>query len=88
MTSKATIISEIDAKTNHNYSIYRIGITDNPKERQEYWATQETTKYWKQWQADSSTDAKAVETYFINEKKMKGGTGGIITAQTKWVYVL
>ena len=52
MTSKATIISEIDAKTNHNYSLYRIGITDNPKERQEYWATQETTKYWKQWQAD------------------------------------
>lgn len=87
MVAKATIIAEIDAKTSHNYSVYRIGITDNPKEREQYWSTQESTKYWRQWQADSLADAQAIENYFINEKRMKGGTGGNVSPQTKWVYV-
>ncbi len=87
MTAKATIISEINSKTFHDPTIYRIGITEDPTGRKEEWSATETTKYWKQWEADSSTDAKDIENYFINEKKMKGGTGGNISAKTTWVYV-
>ena len=87
MTAKAIILSEIDTKTSHNHSLYRIGITKDPDERKEYWGTKETTKYWKQWLADSLADAQSIETYFIQKKGMKGGEGGDVSASTKWVYV-
>jgi hypothetical protein len=87
MTAKSTIVSEIAKKCSFDYKIWRIGITNDLKERKEYWTGQETTTYWSDWTADSSSDAKDVEGYFLNDKKMKGGTGGTITSLTKYIYV-
>jgi hypothetical protein len=88
MTAKATIISEINSKVGNNHSLYRIGITHDPVERKTYWTDKGSTTYWKQWQADSLADAQAIETYFIQEKKMKGGEGGDMSAsKTTYVYV-
>ncbi len=87
MTAKSTIVSEITAKCGGDFKIWRIGITADLEERKEFWSGQESTKYWAEWQADSASDAKAIEAYFLNEKKMKGGTGGDVTSQTKYVYV-
>jgi hypothetical protein len=88
MTAKATIISEINSKTSHDHTIYRIGITHDPNERKTHWTSKGSTTYWKQWQADSLSDAQAIETYFIREKKMKGGEGGdMSSSRPTHVYV-
>jgi len=88
MTAKSTIISEINTKVGTNHTAYRIGITHDPVERKKYWTSQESTTYWKQWEADSLSDAQAIETYFIQEKKMKGGEGGDMDSKKKtYVYV-
>jgi hypothetical protein len=87
MVAKATIVSEINTKVGGNHPLYRIGITNDPVERKKHWTGKEDTTYWKQWQADSLSDAQAIETYFIQQKKMKGGEGGDVSAQTRWVYV-
>lgn len=65
------IIQVIEAKV-HNYSLWTIGITDDPeKHRGEY----DDPKYWKDWRANTETIARNVEKYFLN-KGMKGDTGG------------
>jgi hypothetical protein len=88
MVAKATIISEINTKVGSNHSYYRIGITHDPIERKAYWTGKGDTTYWKHWQADSLSDAQAIETYFIREKKMKGGEGGDMSAsKTTYIYV-
>jgi hypothetical protein len=88
MTAKATIISEINSKVGNIASSYRIGITHDPVERKTYWSAKSSTTHWKQWQADSLSDPQAIETYFIQEKKMKGGEGGDMSAsKTTHVYV-
>jgi hypothetical protein len=76
------------AQAASNPSIYQIGITENTKDRKEDWSGQgKNVDYWSEWLADSSADAKDIEAYFLHEKGMKGGTGGTITSQTRWVYV-
>jgi hypothetical protein len=65
MTAKATIISEINTKVGTSHTAYRIGITNDPVERKKYWTGKGDTTYWKQWQADSLSDAQAIENYFI-----------------------
>ena len=88
---KSEIIAAIEKKVGSTaYSIWRIGITNDPNERKRYWTETEkqSTTSWSQWQADSLADAQAIESYFINEKKMKGGTGGDMSAyRTAYVYV-
>lgn len=88
MASKETIASEIVTRIGGNYSRWRIGITHEPAERKEYWEDKEGVSHWAQWTADSLADAQTVESYFINEKGMKGGTGGDLSEdKTTYVYV-
>jgi hypothetical protein len=91
MTSKATITSEIRAKVGQGgYASWRIGLTHDLAERKKYWgeAQGKNVSSWKNWTADSLSDAQDVETYFINEKMMKGGTGGDLSSnKTVYVYV-
>ncbi|MEW6229514.1 MAG: hypothetical protein AB1700_15715 [Bacillota bacterium] len=66
-----------------NFAAWRIGITNDVKERYEYWGKPEHFLYWK---ADSLSDAQTVESHFINKKGMQGGTGGDLDPR-KPVYV-
>jgi len=86
--NKATIMLAINSKVGKNYSFYRIGLTHDPVERKKQWADEgENVKYWKQWQADSLSDAQEIEIHFIN-KGMKGGAGGDLSSRkTVYVYV-
>ena len=54
------------------YSIWTIGITDDPARRKEEHGN---PKYWMRWKADTEAIARKVEKYFI-AKGMKGATGG------------
>jgi hypothetical protein len=68
----------------------RIGLTHDLAERKSYWKDTEkqNVDYWKDWQADSLSDAQEIETYFIQTKGMKGGEGGNLSARkTVFVYV-
>jgi hypothetical protein len=58
------------------YSIWTIGITDDPERRRaEHDNAHDNTKYWMHWKADTETIARNVEKYFL-DKGMKGSTGG------------
>lgn len=54
------------------YSIWTIGITDDPERRK---GEHKNPKFWRHWIADSETIARNVEDYFL-KKGMKGGKGG------------
>ena len=89
MATKEIIKSAIQSKVGANYSAYRIGLTHDLAERKSYWKNTEkqNVDYWKDWQADSLSDAQDIESHFIN-KGMKGGTGGGLSAyKTVYVYV-
>jgi hypothetical protein len=81
MTTKAIIMSEINLKVGSYARIFRIGITHRPDERKQYWSTKENIRYWSQWRADSLSDAREIESYFINERQMKGCTGGDMSSR-------
>jgi hypothetical protein len=85
MASKASIVAAIETKkANTKYSIWRIGLTNDPKQRKEDW---ENPTYWSQWAADSLSDAQDIEAHFI-DKGMQGGTGGDLSSRsTTYVYV-
>jgi len=63
------------------YFIWTIGVTDNPKRRK---SEHGDPKYWHYWDADTESDARNVEKYFI-KKGMKGGTGG--NGHADYVYI-
>ncbi len=88
MATKESIKAAIEKKRGDTkYEIWRIGITSDLAQRKQEWKDKgENVDYWSDWTADSSADAKDIEAHFIN-KGMKGGTGGDITAATKYVYV-
>ena len=70
MASTATIISAINSKVGSNYTIYQIGITDNPSKRKEEWSAKgENTKYWAQWQAELFGRCKSNRGLFPQRKK-------------------
>lgn len=83
---KQEIIDAIEAKD--SFSAWYIGLTHDPATRkQEHVNEGKTTTYWKQWQADSLSDAQDIESYFI-KKGMKGGTGGDLSSRkTVYVYI-
>ncbi|MGH7227357.1 MAG: hypothetical protein ACRELF_29440, partial [Gemmataceae bacterium] len=78
MASKQSIIDEIVRRVGTSSFIHwQIGITDDEAKRKGEWKDNgENVDHWASWQADSLTDAKDIETYFINEKKMRAGTDG------------
>ena len=70
---KSAIEVKIDSSS---YSIWTIGITDDPKRRRdEHEAEGKNVKYWSAWKADTETIARNVEAHFL-DKGMEGGTGG------------
>ncbi len=91
MTAKSTIIQEITAsvrKTNTSFSSWRIGLTHDPADRKTYWKEIKNIGCWTQWTPESLADAQDIESHFINEKGMKGGTGGDLSASyTVYVYI-
>ena len=93
MSTKQTIISEIKSRVESsktvNYTSWQIGITNDPTTRKQQHADEKKeTKYWKQWLADSLSDAREIESYFIENKNMKGGTGGDLSPhKTVYVYI-
>lgn len=93
MSSRLGIVAEINLKiaiSHTKYSAWRIGLTHNWIERKQFWAAlgQNVRTTWSVWEADSLADAQAIETYFINDKGMQGGTGGDLSPQkTVYVYI-
>ena len=69
------------------FTLWRIGLTHNWTKRKSEWADAgHDVKHWHCWEADSLYDAQDLETHFINEKGMKGGTGGDLSSN-KAIYV-
>jgi hypothetical protein len=85
---KSDMMAAIESKRQTTeYSIWRIGLTNDLIERKVYWrdTEKESVDHWKDWQADSLSDAQDIESHFIN-KGMKGGVGGDLSDR-KTVYV-
>ena len=83
------IIERVGLLETVDYSAWTIGLTHSPEERkQEHRANEKFTTHWIEWVADSLSEAQAIESYFINRKGMKGGTGGDLSAgETVYVYI-
>ena len=71
MASEAAIKAAIEGIVNH-YPSWTIGVTDDPARRR---IEHGNPAGWRQWDADSETIARNVESYFL-PIGMKGGTGG------------
>jgi len=86
---KQAIISRVESAKTVDYSLWTIGLTHDPDERKEQHENDgKSTEYWDQWIADSLSEAQDIESYFIEEKGMKGGTGGSLSATlTVYVYI-
>jgi hypothetical protein len=88
MATAQQIANAIAAVASTSYTAWRIGLTHDLVERKAYWASQGSVSSWRAWEADTLSDAQAVESHFINERKMKGGTGGDLSARkTVYVYI-
>lgn len=84
---KDAIIKRVEGSKTVNYSAWTIGLTHDPEERKkQHKNDSKDVQHWKQWLADSLSDAEDIESYFINDKDMKGGTGGNLSS-SKDVYV-
>lgn len=90
---KQIIIDNITKRVNNsktpNFSNWQIGLTHDPnKRKEEHEKDNKNIKYWEQWIANSLSDAEQIESYFINDKNMKGGTGGNLSPNKKiYVYI-
>ena len=71
MASEAAIKAAI-GKIVSTYSIWTIGVTDDPVRRK---SEHDNPTNWHQWDADTETAARNVEKYFL-DKGMKGSGGG------------
>ncbi len=78
---KAAIEKLVKSTKSKKYSIWTVGVTDDPKRRK---AEHENTKAWRQWNAGSETAARNVEKHFLG-KGMKGGGGG--PGKADYVYI-
>lgn len=85
---KEAIIDRVESSKKVDYSAWTIGLTHDPTERkQQHEANGKSTKYWKQWVADSLADAQDIESYFIYIRGMKGCTDGDLSARMVYVYI-
>ncbi len=86
---KKAIINRVESSKSVNYSAWTIGLTHDPDERkQQHEDDGKSIKYWDQWVAASLSDAEDIESYFINDKGMQGGTGGNLSSyKTVYVYI-
>jgi len=82
------IISAIESKVmsakKRDYSIWTIGVTDNPTTTRDEHGQTSSTKEWEHWDTESEDEAMMIKQYFLS-KKMKGvDTRG---RDSKYVYV-
>lgn len=80
--SIATEIANIVSNSKVSYSGWTIGVTDKPTQRK---SEHGDPGSWHQWNADSETDARAIESHFI-DKGMKGGSGGLGSADYVYIF--
>jgi hypothetical protein len=89
--TKESILNAIIARVGRaGFTMWRIGVTNDPVGRRMYWGETEhkSVTGWTQWAADSLSDAQEIESHFINDKKMKVGTGGDLSPdKTVYVYI-
>ena len=72
------ITDRVESAKPADYSLWTIGLTHFPAER----------KKQREWIADSFSDAQSIESFFINQKGMKGGTTEDLNAhKTVYVYI-
>lgn len=81
MATEAAIKADIERIAGSSYSIWTIGVTDDPSRRKPEHGNPSS---WHQWDADSETAARNVERYF-QDKGMKGGPGG--PGRADYVYI-
>jgi len=81
MASESAIKADIERIVGGKYSIWTIGVTDDPNRRK---GEHGNPKYWHQWNADTEQAARNVESYFL-AKGMKGGGGG--AGRADYVYI-
>ena len=73
-----SITDRVESAKLADYSLWTIGLTYFPDDR----------KKQRQWIADSFSDAQGVESFFINQKGMKGGTTEDLNAhKTVYIYI-
>ena len=72
------ITDRVESAKPADYSLWTIGLTYFPEER----------KKQRQWIADSFSDAQSIESFFKNEKGMKGGaTEDSNDHKTLYIYI-
>jgi hypothetical protein len=72
------ITDRVESAKPADYSAWTIGLTHFPGER----------KKQREWIADSFSDAQGIESFFINQKGMKGGTTEVLYEhKTVYVYI-
>lgn len=84
MASESAITAAIEnvvGQTSNKYSIWTIGVTDDPASRK---GQHGNPGSWMHWNADSESAARNVEKHFL-AKGMKGGTGG--GGKADYVYI-
>ena len=82
MASEPTIKDAIERIVN-NYSVWTVGVTDDPATRRTQHGNPST---WYHWDADTQQIARNVEAYFI-AKGMKGGIGGSGSADYVYIFL-
>lgn len=76
MVSEDQIIDEIEEYVDSDHESWLIGITNNPKQRQDKHDSEgKDTSRWRHWYAGSEESARLIEDHFL-DKGMRGGTGG------------
>lgn len=81
MASETDIKAAIEGIVGGKYSIWTIGVTDDPNRRR---TEHGKPGAWLQWDADTETDARNVEKHFL-DKGLKGGGGG--SGRADYVYI-
>ena len=81
MASESEIKSAIERIVGGRYSVWTIGVTDDPARRKREHGDPLT---WYQWNANTETAARSVERYFL-DKGMRGSAGG--PGRADYVYI-
>ena len=82
MASDLEIKLEIDRIVQGHYSVWTIGVTDDPARRK---TEHGNPKCWHHWDANTETDARNVERYFL-DLGMKGAPGGLGRADYVFIF--
>jgi hypothetical protein len=78
------------ADTNTSCSSWRIGLSNDPDKSKAYWhdVERENVGSWTHWEAVSLSDARGIEQYFVNEKRMEPVTDEVVSpGKPVFVYI-